>query len=95
MITFGGYPVEYRTIGDECFVSCKGVVGTMSQLERWLDNHLSDPYTKFYFGRGDKLSEIVRDGDDVKIACLRENYSKFVTKLTKFIHEYNNSSTAK
>ena len=81
-LTFGSYDVETRKIGEETFVSCKGVIGTLSQLENWLDNHKSEPFKKFHFGMGSKLSEIVIDGDYVKIACLQEDYSSFRKKVS-------------
>jgi hypothetical protein len=87
-IGFGGYPVKmmHDSISGTTIITCKEVTGTLGQLEDWLFNHYKDPYTKYYFGYGDKRSEIVRDGEDVKIACLKENYLEFKLKLNKFIH---------
>ncbi len=90
--TFGGYPIEeWHLNGDHMAITVKGLTGTVDQLEDWLFHHYSDPYRKYYFGLGDKLSEIVRDGDQVKIACLKEDYVGFKLKLNKFIHAVNKS----
>jgi hypothetical protein len=89
-VTFGGYPVELSFIGNNTLVTCKGVTGTIDQLDYWLHNHNKNNFEKFYFGIGDKLSEIVRNKDnDVEIACLKEDYFGFKLKLNQFIHGVN------
>ena len=86
--TFGGYPidVDHDLESGVTIVTCKEVSGTLDQLEDWLRNHHKDNYSKYYFGVGEKRSEIVRDGEMVKIACLKEEYVEFKIKLNKFIH---------
>jgi hypothetical protein len=90
-LSFGGYPVDvdHDLDTDVTIVTCKGVTGTVGQLENWLYNHYKDTLTTYYFGIGDKLSEIVRDGNEVKIACLKENYVEFKLKLNRLIHGIN------
>lgn len=88
--TFGGYPIEtFHLTQYGVAITVKGVTGTVDQLEHWLRNHYKDPYAKYYFGFGEKRSEIVRDGELIKIACLSENYVEFKLKLNKFIHVVN------
>src|SRR5689334_1298129 len=86
-VTFGGYPVSILEEAGITLVSCKGVTGTLGQMEDWLYNHKKMFITKWYFGYADKRSEIIVDGDKVKIACLEENYQEFISKLNKFIHD--------
>jgi hypothetical protein len=94
-VFFGGYPVSISFIGEEVLVTCKGVTGTLEQLDYWLQQHRKNNFEKFYFGYGGKLSEIVRDGEEVKIACLSENYQSFKLKLNKFIHDVNRQKTVR
>jgi hypothetical protein len=88
-LTFGGYPAEINHVSDidMTTITCKEVTGTLAQLEDWLFNHYKDPYTKYYFGAGVKRSEIVRDGNKVKIACLQEDYVEFKLKINRLIHD--------
>ena len=88
-VTFGGYPVLILEESGVTLVSCKGVTGTLGQLEDWLHNHKKMGIIKWYFSYADKRSEIVVDGERVKIACLEEDYNEFKVKLNKFIHGRN------
>lgn len=90
-LSFGEHPVDIDHDLDSgiTVLTCKGVTGTLDQLENWLYNHYRDNLTKYYFGVGSKLSEIVRDGDKVKIACLQEDYVEFKLKLNRLIHGVN------
>jgi hypothetical protein len=81
-LTFGDYPVTTKNLGSDVLINCKGVTGTLSQLTAWLDNHANDPYAKFQFGMGSKISDIIIDGTNVKIACLQEDYSTFKKKIS-------------
>lgn len=92
-VTFGEYPVYVSSVNNEILVTCKGVTGTLEQLDYWLQNHRKNNFEKFYFGYGGKHSEIVRDGEEIKIACLSENYHSFKLKLNKFIHDVNRQET--
>lgn len=85
--TFGGHPVEVDIFDGEVLVTCKGVTGTLDQMDHWLHNHYRDNFQKYYFGVGDKMSEIIRDGERVKIACLEDEYLDFKIRLNKFIHD--------
>jgi hypothetical protein len=93
--TFGGYPVTIQESNIGVLVACKGVVGTLDQLEYWLFNHVRSPYEKFTFGEGAKEAEIVRDGNLVKIACLQEEYVGFKLKLNNLIHGVNRAKNRK
>lgn len=86
-VTFGDHPVFILEESGVTLVSCKGVTGTLGQMEDWLRHHKTTFATKYYFGYADKKSEIVLDSGMVKIACLEENYEEFKTKLNKFIHD--------
>jgi hypothetical protein len=88
-VTFGGHPVLVLEESGVTFVSCKDVTGTLGQLEDWLHNHKTMYVTKWYFSYADKKSEIIVDGDKIKIACLEDNYKEFVPKLNKFINEFS------
>lgn len=84
--TFGGYPVIIESHLQYTLVKCKGVTGELSQLERWYKGHGKDDFAKFYFGFGDKLSEIViTPFNTVKIACLEEDYNSFKNKVKQLI----------
>ena len=97
-LMFGGYPVQFHygyENKDIIMVTCKGVTGSLDQLEDWLFNHIRNPYQPYYFGYGEKRGEIVRDGELVKIACLSEEYVGFKIKLNKLIHGVNRAKNRK
>lgn len=89
--SFGGHPVETTFFEDETVVTCKGISGTVTQLDHWLHNHKKNGLDKFYFGVGDKISEIEIEpvSNMVKIACLKEDYFSFKMKLNKYIFQVN------
>lgn len=94
--TFGGHPVSLEDYEGVTVVSCKGVIGTLDQLDYWLHNHKRTSTETFYFGVGEKRSEIVLQPDNmVKIACLQEDYFSFKLKLNKFIHGVHRASSRK
>lgn len=70
--TFNGFPVTMQYLDGEVYVTCKGVVGTLSQADKFMENKKNE---KFYFGE----SRIRRYPDKmIKIDCLYDKYSKFV-----------------
>lgn len=71
-ITFNGHPVTMDLIDDEVYITCKGVVGTLSQAKEYIENK---KHGKFYFGEAR-----IRNYPDkkVKIDCLIDDYSKIL-----------------
>lgn len=94
-VTFGNYPVLILQEKGVTLVSCKGVTGTLGQLEDWLHNHKNMSVVRWYFGYADKRSEIIVDGERIKIACLEEDYKQFTKKLNKFIHDRRANGSSK
>jgi hypothetical protein len=85
-LTFCNFPVEMELVGDEVYVSCKGVTGTLTQAELYLDNEKGK---KFYFGESR-----IRNYPDkmVKIDCLIDTRVKFLQiykEAKKLKNEHN------
>lgn len=68
-LTFGGHPVEFKVIDDEVYITCKGVTGTLTQVE----NFLKQRGTNHKFGKS-KI-RFWRNGM-VKIDCLEDTKTK-------------------
>lgn len=84
-LTFNGYPVSLELIDGEVYVTCKGVTGSLTQAEKYLDNEKGK---KFYFGESR-----IRNYPDkmVKIDCLIdtfENFYKIYETAKQFKQEY-------
>jgi len=84
-LTFGGFPVEMELIDDEVYVTCKGVTGSLTQAEKYLENKKGE---KFYFGESR-----IRNYPNkmVKIDCLidsLENFLQIYEHAKKFKNEY-------
>lgn len=43
-LTFGGYPIEMELIDGEVYVTCKGVIGTDTQIKKFLKNKSGGRY---------------------------------------------------
>ncbi len=46
-LTFGGYPVEFTKQDGEIYITCKGVTGTLTQIEKFLKKKSK---TRYKFG---------------------------------------------
>ena len=68
--TFGGYPIEVEVIGDDAILTCKGVIGKLSEIEAFLKK---SNYPSNIYPFGDKCLIEAEDNDYVRIACLRES----------------------
>lgn len=75
-ITFGGYPITYANIDNECLLTCKGLTGTLSQLEKFV---LCDGKVKCKFGS----AKIRKWGSDIKIDCLTDTREQL-----NFLYDY-------
>lgn len=71
-LKFAGYPITLEQINDEIFINCKGLTGTLSQVEEFL----SDINNKrHYFGK----AKIRRwRNAQIRIDCLIDDYSQFI-----------------
>jgi hypothetical protein len=77
-LSFAGYPVEIRIVKDEVIIRCKQVIGTLSQVEDFMEGR------SFKFGIRGTTTYISDDGVWAKIGCLRdtsENFNKLYKKI--------------
>jgi hypothetical protein len=72
-ITFGNYPVEFSIKDDEVYISCKGVVGTLSQVEGFIKDKFKK--LRHYFGKS-KIRHWHKGL--VKIDCLEDTEEKVI-----------------
>lgn len=70
-IEFGGYPVETRVVGGEVIIRCKQVIGTLSQVEDFMEGR------SFKFGIRGTTTYISDDGVWAKIGCLKDTSENF------------------
>jgi len=70
IITFNSYPMDFKLVGDEVFITCKNVTGTLTQIEKFRNNKLN---RRCYFGECK-----VRNWRNkmVKIDCLEDTREK-------------------
>lgn len=85
-LTFGGFPVEFERRDDEVYVHCKGVVGTLSQAEEFINDKLN---RRHYFG-----TSKIRNwrNNQIRIDCLQDSRNKFNEILNK-AKQFKNEDT--
>lgn len=68
-LTFGGYPVEFKVVDNEVYITCKGVTGTLTQV----NNFFKGRGTNHMFGQSK-----IRSWRDkmIKIDCLQDTRSQ-------------------
>lgn len=66
-LTFGGYPVDFKVVNGEVYITCKGVTGTLTQVQAFLSDKQMRKQHKF----GKSIIKPIR-GKMVKIDCLRD-----------------------
>lgn len=79
-LTFGGYPLKVIFLEGTTIIKCKGVSGTLNQIELFLNGK---PHEVFYFGESKMVR--LRLGE-VEIDCLKDtmdNINEVYTKLKK------------
>jgi len=86
MNTFGEYPVSFVKNDGEVYITCKGVTGTLTQLENHLINHKK--YKRF----GE--SKITYKDSKVHIDCLSDTEEKF-NNLINYGREVRSSNEIK
>jgi hypothetical protein len=77
-LTFGGWPVEFRVVGDEVLVNCKNVTGTYSQAKAFVKNQY--PTNTYPWGIKTTKPAFLENipGGNVNIACLEDTKAKFM-----------------
>jgi len=71
-LTFGDYPVYMEVIGEEVFITCKGITGTLTQGHKFLNK---EKKTRYYFGVCRIRSY---PNKIVKIDCLEDTLTQFL-----------------
>jgi len=76
-LTFAGYPVQMRVVGDDVLVNCKNVTGTYSQAKAFMKN--SSPTNIYPWGVKTTVPAFLthEPGGDVRIACIQDTRAKF------------------
>lgn len=84
-LTFGGFPIEFEVIEGDVLVTCKGVTGTLSEMEAFINRKGTEPCR---FGEA-KIKAWVNK--QVRIDCLIEEMShiKFLIKHAKELQNGN------
>jgi hypothetical protein len=83
-LSFAGYPVTMELIGDEVYVTCKGVTGTLTQARGFISNSKSGII--HYFG----VAKIKRGKEKtVNIDCLNDTMKKFINIYKQAKHLKN------
>ena len=77
-LTFGGYPVTLRVVGDDVLFNCKNVTGTYSQAKAFVRNQ--SPTNIYPWGIKTTKPAFIEliPGGNVNIACLEDSKSKFM-----------------
>ena len=86
--TFNGYPLTITIVDDDAIITCKGVTGKYSEIEKYLRHKRTRQVTDCYFGK----SLIVTNGRKVTIDCLEDTTKnlKFLYKqVNRIINEHN------
>ena len=72
-LTFGGYPVKLRKIGNDVFIHCKNTIGKYSQIQNYLNRGFTINGQYEYGVRSSDKCFIERSrtvSTNTKIACL-------------------------
>lgn len=77
-LTFGGYPVTLRVVGDDVLVNCKNVTGAYSQARAFVKNQ--SPTNIYPWGIKTTKPAFLEyiPGGNVNIACLEDTKAKFM-----------------
>ena len=88
-LTFDGFPIEFRKIGDDIILRCKNVIGLYSQIETYYKNE--DPYVlTYWFGvrkkdRCEISSSMIKRGG-LRIGCLTASKEE-VTEVRNYCNQ--------